>query len=126
MGKNMMLGYKEKRIVNSLFKQHRRYTGSGDIKLQEDGFDSDFGKITFKVNKKLTNTARIVLCNESDWDFRWFEGGQWSDGMYTTDGWFDTGFLRADFGPIWPGDRRRCQWTSFSIADADYPNLDIV
>jgi hypothetical protein len=126
MGHKLMMGWREKRIFNSFFKTNRRYTGSGDIKMEEDGFSCDFGKFSVYENQHMTNTARIILLNDDDFAYRYFEGGEWSDGLYSTDGWFDTGFIRCDLGPIWPGDRRRCQWHSFDLADTSYPNLDVV
>jgi len=126
MGTQLMMGYKAKRIMNSFFKSNRRYTGGGDLDLREDGFHSDFGHITFKVNRNMKDDARIILINPSDWDFRWFEGGMWSDGLYSSDGWYDTGFLRCDLGAMFPGNRRRAMWHSFSLSDASYPNLDTV
>ena len=125
MGKTLLCGYDPKRIFISFFKEKRRYTGTGDISLTEDGFVCDFGHFKFKVNDRMADVARVILCNEDDWNYEYFEGGQWSDGMYSADGWFDIGFIRCDMGPIWPGDRRRAQWHSFSLTATDYPNLDL-
>lgn len=125
MGHTIMGGYDVKRIFNSFFKEKRRYTGAGDISLTESGFECDFGKFKFTVNYRMADVPRLILCNENDWNYEYFEGGQWSDGMYSADGWFDIGFIRCDMGPIWPGDRRRAQWHSFSLAATDYPNIDL-
>jgi hypothetical protein len=126
MGKQLMMGYQTKRILNSFFKENRRYTGREDVRLNETGFESDFGKIEFVLNHKMKDDARIIILNPNDWEFVWFEGGSWSDGLYSSDGWYDTGFLRCDFGTIWAGDRRRGMITGFSLDTDDYPNIDLI
>lgn len=125
MGRTLMGGYYVKRIINSWFQPSRRTSGSdAKMNLTWDSFDTDFGPIKFIPNYKCASNE-LFLCNESDWGLYNYEGGQWSTGMYATQGWYDKGFLRGDFGAIFQADRRRAIWTTFSTTDADYPNLDV-
>lgn len=125
MGKTLMGGYYAKRIFNSWFQPSRRTSGSdAKLNLTWDSFDCDFGTVKYIVNYKC-NSNELFLCNEDDWGLYNYEGGNWSTGMYSTQGWYDKGFLRGDFGALFQADRRRGRWYGFSTTDSDYPNLDI-
>lgn len=126
MGKTLMGSFKTKRIFNSFFGSRRQYQGSGDVKLDDNGFSCDFGSFKFDVNYRMKGQDKLILWNPSDCKRAYFEGGNWSTGYYSTQGWYDHLFLRADLGVLWTGDRRRGLFNNFSLSDADYPNLDVV
>lgn len=127
MGHELMSDFKTKRAFNSMFASRRQYQSRGDVKLMDDGFDSDFGKFKWRTNYRWKNDQRILLWNPEDAKRVFFEGGNWATGYYSTDGWFDHLFLRADLGFLWTGDRRRAMWTNYAAVNTtNYPNLDLV
>lgn len=125
MGKTLMGGMFAKRIFNSWF-QKSRITNSTDskLKLNWDSVETDFGVIKFVLNYECDDNE-LFLWNPPDTHLDHYKGGTWSTGLYSTKGWYDTGFVRGDYGAIWEAPRRRAYWSAFSVNPSDYPNLDV-
>lgn len=125
MGKVLMGNHLVKRIFNSWFQPTRR-TGKSDksLSLVWDEVETDFGNIKFVINYKMPDNE-LFLWKPEDARYHPYKGGDWSNGLYSTQGWYDRGFLRGDFGAIFQGDRRRLRIHDFSTTLTDYPNIDI-
>lgn len=125
MGKVLMGNHLVKRIFNSWFQPSRR-TGKSDksLSLVWDEVETDFGNIRFVINYKMPDNE-LFLWKPEDAKYHPYKGGDWSNGLYSTQGWYDRGFLRGDFGAIFQGDRRRLRIHDFSVTLTDYPNIDI-
>jgi hypothetical protein len=114
-----------KRVFNSFFQPARRMSKSDSkMKLTWDEVETDFGVLKFVVNYKMPNNE-LFIWNPEDAKLHAYKGGKWSSGLYSTQGWYDRGFLRGDYGAIFQGDRRRLRVHNFSTTAADYPNLDV-
>lgn len=126
MAKTVFLNPFSKRIVNSFFNATRRTSG-GDAKMsiKWDTVETDFGEIRFIIQYDWPKGEAFAV-NTEDCKRHAFEGGNWSTGLMSTDGWYDRGFLRGDFGFSWQAPRRRGALVNFSTARADYPNIDKV
>ena len=125
MGKTLMASMFTKRIWNSWFQPSRRSTQSdAKLRLTWDAVDTDFGTIKFVPHYKMANNE-LFIWNPADSGLFNYKGGNWSTGLYSTQGWYDKGFLRGDFGAIFEGDRRRIRIHDYSTTATDYPNLDI-
>ncbi len=125
MAKTIMGNARAKRIFNSFFQPARRASMSdAKMKLTWDQVDTDYGTLKFVVNH-LMDDGELIVWNPQDSGLYNYKGGNWSTGMYATQGWYDKGFLRGDFGAIFEGERRRFRIYNFSTASADYPNLDV-
>ena len=124
MGKTVMGGMFAKRVWNSFF-QPSRMTGGMDkkLRLNWDEVETDFGTLKFVVNYKC-DPDEIFIWNPEDTSLDHYEGGNWSTGLYSTNGWFDTGFLRGDFGGFFEAARRRTRLYNFSTTPGDYAWLD--
>lgn len=125
MGKTFMGSFFQKRIFNSFFQKSRR-TGNMDdsLKLYWDEVDSDFGKLKFVINYDMDDDE-LICWNPEDASLDHYENGNWSTGLYSTQGWYDRGFLRGDFGAIFEAARRRARWFGISTNTGDYSNLDV-
>lgn len=124
MGKTVVLGMFEKRIVNSWFNPTRRSTVT-DAKLRVtwDEIETDFGTYKFVIHHNHPS-GRMTTINTNDVKRMTYEGGNWQTGMFSTQGWYDRGFLRGDFGFIWPVARRRSALYDFSVNPSDYGDLE--
>lgn len=125
MGDVFIGNAKVKAIWNSYF-QKSRITGKNDdeLKLFWDEVNTDFGVKRFVLNYDMDDDE-LILGNPNDWRLHHMEGGNWSTGLYSTQGWYDRAFLRFDGGPIFQAARRRARWYGFSEDPADYPNLHV-
>lgn len=125
MGDTLMGNMFVKRVINSYFQKSRR-TGNRDdaIRLNWDTIESDFGVWKFVLNYECDDNE-LFLWNPEDAKLDTYEGGNWSSGLYSTQGWYDRGFLRFDGGPIYQASRRRARWYNFSTTASDYANLDL-
>ncbi len=125
MGKTFMGNMFTKRIWNSWF-QKSRITGAKDssLKLNWDSVDTDFGTMKFVLNYEMDDNE-LFLWNPEDAHLDHYKGGTWSTGLYSTKGWYDTGFVRGDYGAIFEAARRRMRWYGFTTNTSYYPNLDI-
>lgn len=125
MGKVFMGNFFVKRIWNSFFQKSRRTGGmDNDLRLYWDEVDTDFGRCKFVINYEMDDNE-LILWNPEDASLDTYEGGNWSTGLYSTQGWYDRGFLRGDFGAIFEAARRRARWSNFSVTTTDYANLDV-
>lgn len=126
MAKTVMGSMKNKRVWNSLFPEDlRRYSGSDEkAKLTWSTIETDFGDIRYVVNWNMRDSDGLVVWRPEDTILSFYEGGNWSNGMYATQGWFDTGFLRCDFSFGWQGDDRRVRFIDLAEpTTANYPGL---
>lgn len=124
MGKTLMGNYFTKRIFNSYFNGSRRTTKSDSkLSLVWDEVETDFGVVKFVVNYQMPD-GELFIWKPEDASLHAYKGGDWSNGLYSTQGWYDRGFLRGDFGAIFQGDRRRLRIHNFSSNPTDYPDLD--
>jgi hypothetical protein len=126
MAKTVMGSMKNKRVWNSLFPEDlRRYSGSDDTaKLNWESIETDFGRFRYVVNWNMRDSDGIVVWRPEDTKLSFYEGGNWSNGLYATQGWFDKGFLRCDFSFGWGGDDRRFRIIDMAAATvANYPGL---
>lgn len=125
MGKTFMGSFFQKRIFNSFFQKSRRSGTKDDkLKLYWDEVDSDFGVLKFVINYEMDDDE-LICWNPEDASLDHYEGGNWSTGLYSTQGWYDRGFLRGDFGAIFEAARRRCRWHTIDTNTASYTNLDV-
>ena len=126
LGRTIVCSAQDKRIWNSMLNPMRRITGSdASVNLTMDSFKTDFGTYTFVVHYNFpTGQSRII--NTKDITRKPFEGGNWTSGLMSTQGWYDKGFLRGDFGYIWPVARRRSALIDYSTDPGDYPYYDMV
>lgn len=126
MGKTVILNTFGKRIINSWFNPTRRTTTKdASINVTFDSVDTDFGTYKFVTHHNHPKD-RMSIINTNDIKRMTMEGGNWQTGMLSTQGWYDRGFLRGDFGFIWPVARRRSALINFSLVPSDYPDLDRV
>jgi Family of unknown function (DUF5309) len=125
MGKTFMGNFFVKRIWNSFFQRSRR-TGGMDksLRLNWDEVETDFGRMKFVINYECDDDE-LFLWNPQDASLDKYEGGNWTTGLYSTQGWYDRGFLRCDMGSIYEAARRRGRWYGFSVTASDYPDLDV-
>lgn len=114
----------DKRIMNSFLNPIRMATVT-DAKLNMtlDSLDTDFGTITFKTDTEFPR-GELYTFNFSDLARFTYEGGNWKTGMFSTEGWYDRGFLRGDFGFKWAAPRRRGAILGFSTDTTDYENYN--
>lgn len=126
MGKTVILTPFLKRVVNSWFNPSRRSTTTdAKINMTFDSIDTDFGTYKFVIHHNQP-TGYMNILNLKDIKRMTYEGGNWSTGMFATQGWYDRGFLRGDFGFIWPAARRRSMYQECSETAGDYPDLDVI
>jgi hypothetical protein len=125
MSKEMWMTPTTKRILNS-FLNPIRMANVSDAKLNMtlDSIETDFGTITMKTDTEFLN-GEIFTFNFSDLGRYAYEGGNWVTGLMSTEGWYDRGFLRGDFGFKWPAPRRRGAILGISTDKTDYPNYDV-
>ncbi len=123
VARELMLHPTSKRIVNSFFEGDRRGTFK-DAKYNAvvDEVDTDFGPVKFLMNHNM-NKNEIIAIRREDMSRHAYEGGNWQTGMLSTQGWYDTGFLRGDFCGVFEADRRRFLIKGYSTAKADYPGI---
>jgi hypothetical protein len=123
MGKTLMGGLFMKQVFNSFF-QGSRITGGKDksISLTWSEVETDLGTLRFVLNRECDD-SELFLWNSEDASLDKFEGGNWTTGLYSTQGWYDRGFLRGDFGGLFQAARRRARWYNASTNPADYDNL---
>jgi hypothetical protein len=125
MGKTIMGSFFSKQIWNSYFQKSRITTGKDDrINLTWSEVETDFGVIKFVINYKMDDNE-LFIWNPQDSQLDHYEGGTWSTGLYATQGWYDKGFLRGDYGALFPVPRRRMRIYGYSTTAADYPNLHV-
>lgn len=125
MGHTFMGNMWMKRIFNSFFQKGRIMNNSDKkINLVWNEYETDFGLCKFVLNYDMDDNE-LYLWNPEDAALDHFEGGTWSTGLYSTKGWYDTGFVRGDYGAIYEASRRRMRWFDVSVDPADYPNLDV-
>ncbi len=125
MATEVMGGYDMKRIWDSWFQQSRMGTlKDGKFKMDWKSVETSLGEFTFNVNYKM-KAGELIVWRPEDTGLYHYEGGNWATGQYTTQGWHTVSFLRGDFGFIFEGDRRRFRFEDISLADADYPYLDV-
>lgn len=125
LGKTVMGNYFSKRVWNSWFQASRRGTlKDGKFRTHWDEVDTDFGVVKFVINYKMDNDE-LIFWNPEDSGLYNFKNGKWATGLYSTQGWYDTGFLRGDYGAIFEADRRRGRLYGFSTSEADYDYLDL-
>lgn len=125
MGKTLMGNHFVKRVFNSWFQPARRASKSDkSLSLVWDEVETDFGVVKFVLNYKMPDNE-IFLWKPEDAKYHPYKGGDWSNGLYSTQGWYDRGFLRGDFGAIFQSDRKRLRIHDFSVTTTDYPNIDI-
>lgn len=125
MGKDFMGSMFVKRIWNSYFQKARQASSDDKkLRLHWDEVDSDFGRMRFFINYDMDDTE-LILWNADDAKLLHMEGGNWSSGLYSTQGWYDRGFLRCDMGPVYEAARRRFRWHNFSKTKSDYSDLDV-
>lgn len=122
--KDVWLHPADKRIMNSFLNPIRMATVT-DAKLNMtlDSLDTDFGTITFKTDTEFPR-GELYTFNFKDLGRFTYEGGNWKTGMFSTEGWYDRGFLRGDFGFKWAAPRRRGAILGFSTDTTDYENYD--
>lgn len=126
MGKTVILTPFLKRVVNSWFNPGRRATTSdAKMNMTFDSVETDFGTYKFVIHHNHPS-GYLNIINTKDVKRMTYEGGGWQTGMLSTQGWYDKGFLRGDFGFIWPAARRRSMLYGCSETAADYPNLDVL
>lgn len=120
MGKVVMGSPFTKRIWNSWFQKSRR-TGAMDkkISLRWEEVETDYGVMRFVLNYKMDDNELFVW-NPDDAELDHYEGGTWSTGLYSTQGWYDRGFLRGDYGGIFQAGRRRARFFNYSVSAAAY------
>ena len=126
MGKTIMAGPLFKRIMNSWYQASRRTTNS-DAKINTvwNTIETDFGTFTWHPNHKCDDDEVFTL-NPGDFSLHYYgPDGKWHSGTYEPQGWYKTGFYRADLGPIWQAERRRSRVYDWSVTEADYPLLDV-
>lgn len=125
MPKTFMGGFFAKRVWNSWFQKSRR-TGGMDktISLVWDSVQTDFGTVRFVFNHKC-DANELFLWNPDESSLDQYEGGDWTTGLYSTQGWYDRGFLRYDGGPIYEVPRHRMRWFAWSTDPNDYNDLDV-
>ena len=124
MGKTVMGGMLTKRIWNSWFQPSRMTTGRDKkLSLVWNEVETDFGVVKFVINHKVDDNE-LFIWNPEDCSLDHYEGGNWSTGLYSTNGWFDTGFLRGDFGGFFEAARRRTRLYGYSTTSSDYAWLD--
>lgn len=122
MGKTLMGNLLTKQIFNSWFQPNRISTNMRDkeMNLVWDEVETDFGVFKFVLNSKC-DANELYLWNPKECSLDRFRGGNWSIGMYATQGWYDVGFLRGDFGGMFQAPRRRTRIYGFSVDKDDYP-----
>lgn len=125
MGKTFMGSFFTKQIFNALFQKSRLTSGQDEkIKLHWDEVETDFGVVKFVINYKMDDNE-LFLWNPEDSQLDHYEGGVWSTGLYSTQGWYDKGFLRGDYGALYKAARRRIRFFNYSTTQSDYPNLHV-
>lgn len=124
MGKTFMGSLWQKRVWNSFF-QGSRITSGNDTKLtlKWDSVDTDFGTLKFVINYDMDDNE-LFLWNPEDAQLDHYDGGTWSTGLYSTQGWYDRGFLRGDYGALYQAARRRARWYNISVDPLQYPLID--
>ncbi len=126
MSKTFYGTIRTKRILNSFLNPLRRATVTdAKLNLTMDTIDTDFGEIKFVVDEEFPE-GEMYSFNFKDIKRLTYEGGSWKTGMFSTNGWYDRGFLRGDFGFNWAAPRRRCAIIGFSSDPSDYPDYDSV
>lgn len=126
MSKTFYGTIRAKRIVNSFINPLRRANVSdAKLNLTVDSISTDFGDIKFVVDEEFPDNE-LYSFNFKDIKRTTYEGGSWKTGMFSTNGWYDRGFLRGDFGFVWAAPRRRCSVVNFDTNPASYPDYDKV
>lgn len=126
MGHDIILAPFQKRAFNSFFNGTRRSTvKDAKMNMTWDEFDTDFGTYRTVVHYNWP-TDRVAILNLRDIKRMTYEGSGWQTGMLATQGWYDRGFLRGDFGFIWPVARYRSHLYDLSTNANDYPKMDVV
>lgn len=124
MAKTWMGGILAKQIWNSFFNPLRIASASDDkINLTWNEVETDFGTMKFVLNSKC-DPDELFLWRPEDTRIDRFRGGNWSTGMYATKGWYDTGFLRGDFGGWFEAARRRTRVYNWDTTKSTYPWLN--
>jgi len=125
MGKYLVGNYNTKRIFNTFIAGTRR-SGMQDktMNITVDQVDTDFGTIKFVTHYNWPD-GYLNIVNLDDIKRVSYVGGDWKTGLFSTQGWYDRGFLRGDFGFLWEAPDRRGLIKNFLAATTtNYPNLD--
>ena len=113
-----------KRVFNSLIAPTRRANmEEKTMNLVVDQVQLDVGTFKFVTHYNWP-AGQLNLINLDDCSRRAYEGGNWTTGVFSTQGWYDRGFVRGDFGFQWEAPDRRSAITGISTTATDYPNLD--
>ena len=125
MGHTIMGNFFAKSIFNSYFQKSRITNGSDEkLKMNWQSVETDLGIFKFVINYDMDDNE-LIIWNPEDAALDHFEGGTWTTGLYSTQGWYDRGFLRGDYGALYNAARRRMMFYDFSVDPADYPNLHV-
>lgn len=125
MGHTVMGNFFVKSIWNSWFQKSRITTATDEkLKMTWSEVETDLGTFKFVINYDMDDNE-LIIWNPEDASLDHFEGGTWSTGLYSTQGWYDRGFLRGDYGALYPMARKRMMFYNFSVDPSDYPNLHV-
>jgi len=115
-----------KRLINSFLNASRRSTAmDAKLNLTLDVIQTDFGDIKY-VTHYNWSPGEVHLLNINDFSRHAYKGGNWTSGLFSTEGWYDRGFLRGDFTLKMPAPSRRGALVGFSVDPTDYPDLDAI
>lgn len=126
MPTTVMGSTKGKRIWNAMFGHLRRDHGPNDrtATTRWDTYDTDVGSFTYMIEPDCLDDEWIFW-RPSDVEFLHYTGGKWATGVYATQGWYDKGFLRGDYGYRWNNERRRARFYNFNTDLDAYLNVDM-
>lgn len=126
IGKTVVGNLNAKRIWNSLFNTLDRDRSSSQKSAGPiwDVYETDVGEFKFRLMEDMPD-GKIISFDPKDCTPLHYTGGKWATGVYATDGWFEHGFLRGDFGFKWDNDRYRAMFYNFETDVTQYSGMDI-
>lgn len=115
-----------KRIWNAMFGHLRRDHGPNDrtATTRWDTYDTDVGAFTYMIDNDCLD-SEWIFWEPSDVELLHYTGGKWATGIYATQGWYDKGFLRGDYGYRWNNERRRARFYNLNTDLDAYLNVDM-